>query len=311
MKIPTQKTIFVLIICLACISAVWIFKKQTEKIAQKKATVSVEEKIKNTDQIDSDGDNLEDWLETLLGTDPNNKDTDGDGTEDGQEIADGRDPRIKGPNDQNPYIMTSLLASNKTGTTTKESQTLTDEISKDFLSRYLLLKQSGGQINSDQAEQIAQLSLDKPDNQIKGDIYTANNLNINRNTDKTTISVYEKNFKDSVSRNFVGKVGRELIILEDSLNLNDEEEIKKIDPIIAYYENFIKEMLEMPVPVDAVSIHLENLNNASLMLEHIKAIREIYQDPIKAYIATSTYGDVFENIIISVQKLDKYFESKK
>lgn len=312
MKAPTQKTIFVLIICLASVFAVWIFSKQTKKIAEKDTILLVTEVPKKIDSVDSDGDGLEDWMETLLGTDPQNKDTDGDGTEDGKEVSEGRDPRIKGPNDKNPYIMNSLMATNK-ATTTKaiQDETLTDEVSKDLLSRYMLLKQSGGQVSSDQAGQIAELSLDNPDNQIKGVVYTSSDLNITKNTDKATAGAYEKAFKDSVNRNFTGKVGRELLILEDSLKLEDEDGIKKLDPIIAYYENFIKEMTKISVPIDAVSLHLENLNNASLMLEHIKAMRKIYEDPIRAFIATSTYGDVFENIAISVQKLDKYFDSKK
>jgi hypothetical protein len=45
------------------------------------------------DDPDTDGDGLDDWLETeVTGSDPNDPDSDNDGTEDGDEIAGGSDP---------------------------------------------------------------------------------------------------------------------------------------------------------------------------------------------------------------------------
>lgn len=49
--------------------------------------------------LDSDGDSLKDWEETLRGTNFQNPDSDGDGTSDGDEIMRGRNPLVAGPDD--------------------------------------------------------------------------------------------------------------------------------------------------------------------------------------------------------------------
>ncbi|MDO8594656.1 MAG: hypothetical protein Q7R93_04050 [bacterium] len=49
--------------------------------------------------LDSDGDELPDWEESLWGTNPHSPDTDNDGTGDGIEVASGRNPAKKGPDD--------------------------------------------------------------------------------------------------------------------------------------------------------------------------------------------------------------------
>ncbi len=311
MKPQIQKIFFVLIICIACVLAVWIFKSQTEVISQKINTISAEDPRNIPKELDTDGDGLEDWLEVLLGTDPANPDTDGDGTTDGQEIADARDPRVKGPEDKNPFVMTSLLASNESGITLEnENETLTDQVSKDFLGRYLLLKQSGGQITSDQAIQIAELSLSSGENTIEAPIYGPNDIKISSNSDKSTVDNYKKVYDTSINVNFLGKVGKELLILESALATENENELAKMDPIIQGYVNFLKDMTKVEVPKDAVSTHLELINHSSLMLKHLEAMRDVFNDPIKTYLAMSTYGEVGQNIYNTVQKLDNYFKSK-
>jgi len=311
MELKNQKIFFVLIICIACIVGVWIFKSQTQRISQKINTVTAEDPRNIPKELDTDEDGVEDWLEILLGTDPTNPDTDGDGTSDGQEITDGRDPRIKSPRDENPYVMTSLLASNESGIVLEnDNETLTDQVSKDFLGRYLLLKQNGGQITSDQAIQIAELSLSSSENKIEAPVYGQDDIKISLNSDKTTVDNYMKYYNDSVIKNLVNKAGNELFILEQSINKDSETEIKKLDPIIDGYKTFISEMTKIEVPNDVVLIHLEVLNNSSLMLKHLESIRDIFNDPLKAFIYLSTYGDVFEKITQTNQKLDSYFKSK-
>src|SRR5690606_29956249 len=66
--------------------------------------VSVSEGAESFDptafELDTDGDGLRDWEESLWGTDLNEPDTDRDGMGDGEEVESGRDPLIPGPNDQ-------------------------------------------------------------------------------------------------------------------------------------------------------------------------------------------------------------------
>jgi hypothetical protein len=49
--------------------------------------------INSTDNSDADGDNLPDWYEHMIGTDPHNPNTDGDLWDDGYEVAHGTNPR--------------------------------------------------------------------------------------------------------------------------------------------------------------------------------------------------------------------------
>jgi len=68
--------------------------------------------------VDSDGDGLEDSLEDIYRSDPNNPDTDGDGTSDGDEVAAQRDPTVPGPNDS--FNIEAASKALQEGTYTKE-----------------------------------------------------------------------------------------------------------------------------------------------------------------------------------------------
>lgn len=112
-----------------------------------------------TKPIDSDGDTLLDWEESLRGTDLKRPDTDGDGTSDGAEVAGGRDPKVAGPNDS-----VQAVASSTDAAATAEYQanrkigTLTDQFAESFAQEYASRKFDGGFTAEDQASLISQLT---------------------------------------------------------------------------------------------------------------------------------------------------------
>ncbi|HBV01263.1 MAG TPA: hypothetical protein DEF00_02605, partial [Candidatus Taylorbacteria bacterium] len=70
----------------------------------------------NAPNIDSDGDSLKDWEETLRGTNPQNPDSDGDRTFDGEEVIKSRNPLLAGPND----LIKEKTAAIKSGSETQD-----------------------------------------------------------------------------------------------------------------------------------------------------------------------------------------------
>lgn len=89
------RTVFVLLAFIAAGVVFYAFGQEKEH----ETATGVAENQKEFAKKDSDNDGVEDWEETIRGSDPYNPDTDGDGATDGAEIAENRDPLKPGPDD--------------------------------------------------------------------------------------------------------------------------------------------------------------------------------------------------------------------
>ncbi len=311
---PSRKIIAIGILCLASITSVWIFTRYTthaDTVDTKNPTsVSVIAR-ENTDELDSDGDGLKDWQETLIGTNPQKKDSDGDGTNDGDEINAGRDPRIKGPNDANANISTIAGANGGSSTYTLKEGTLTDQMAKDFFAQYLLLKKGGKDITSEEALQIAEKTLASPEyTKTTGVVYTVKDIRVSQSSDTKTSQAYSDALLQSVKNNSPKNSENELVILERAVKLGKPSELEKIDPIITAYKGIIADLLNMTVPKDAVANHLEFLNATSNVLSNIEAMRVTFTDAVRAFAGLSQYKQHVIDLGLAMKKINDYFVAK-
>lgn len=255
-------------------------------------------------QIDSDHDGLPDWEEALYGTDPHNPDTDGDGTSDGAEVALGRNPLVKGPNDflaskNNPVATSSA--------TVKENLTLTDTFARDFFTQYMNTQQSGTQITPANADQFASDYLKTstlPD--ISAKQYTLADLSL---TDSGRANI--SNYKDSIAAIFAkywpsGKTN-EIAIMQQAFTNNDTGALAGLTPIISGYQSALKNMVTLPVPKLATSLHLNVLNTLSTYIQTLKMVQSSYTDPLSGLVALNSYQNNYANISVSLANLQMYF----
>ncbi|MHB1316596.1 MAG: hypothetical protein ACYCZW_01930 [Minisyncoccota bacterium] len=296
-----SKVLVTLIICIGIITSVFVISKNNTNntgVIEKKQNQDLLSTVDTSPSVDTDGDGLHDWEETLIGTDPKNPDTDGDGTSDGDEIKQNRDPRKTGPDDKN---IIQNITQNKTDIYTEN--TLTEQVSKDFFNRYILAKQQNKNLTQQEAFSIAQSVIDNLSIPSTVVVYTTKNLIITQDISLSSKKTYAQNLSNAVNKNSPKNSESELIIFTRALQSQKESDLLKLDYIIKGYKGLIQDTLKIPVPQTGVADHLIYLNTLSAIYDDITYMRLIISDPIKAYAGFSNYqkdalrlGIAFENI---------------
>lgn len=222
--------------------------------------------------IDSDTDGLKDWEEILLGTDPDKADTDGDGTSDSKEAATGRNPLVKGPNDKAKDVTKD--------STIKQNLTPTDVVARDFFARYAELNQLG--LTSDkgsQAELIAQVIkngvvLSTPK------IYTQKDILISVDSSAAAIRRYGNELGAIFIKYNNPNARNEMVIAKESVDQEDPDILKELDPIVASYKNIISEIVKIPAPQVLSVNHLELVNAMSILYFSADSLRKMDSDTV-------------------------------
>lgn len=304
-----QKVLVTLIICIGIIGSVFVISKtgnsqtKTEKNDTPKENIDLLATIDKTSDVDTDGDGLKDWEESLIGTNPQLKDTDIDGTSDGDEVTQNRDPKKKGPNDKNvaQNIGTSAGSLNTSGTT------LTEQVSKEFFSRYIAAKQQNINVSQEEAALIAQSVIQNTYITPTIKLYTKKDITLNTDTSESSKKAYAQALSTAINKNSPKNIQNELVIFTQTLQNQKESDLLKLDIIIKGYRGIITDTLKIRVPSDTLANHLIYLNSLSAIMDDISYMRLIISDPIKAYAGFSNYQRDALKLKIVLENLEKYF----
>ncbi len=223
--------------------------------------------------LDSDKDDLKDWEEILLGTDPKKADTDGDGTSDGKETATGRNPLIKGPNDKATDTPRTTISSDP-------NLTQTDKLARDFFAHYVELKQAGMSNDKDSQAEITNTLIQNGLLAATPKLHTPKEIKTKVDNSVAAKTLYGNEIGLVFKQNQL--LGRdEAVIAKESQEQEDPEILKEIDPIIAKYKAIIAGLLKISVPSDIASLHLDLINAVSRFLFVAESYRQMGVDPIR------------------------------
>lgn len=271
---PNKNIIVVLIICLAIIVSVWIFQKsfKSPSVSNNQNTLSVDS-VENITPEDAVKESWQNILSNVSTT------------------------------------TTEVLAQNNSPEP-EEITTLTDQVAKDILSQYLVLKQNNGAVTSDEASQIAMNALNYQGTQLIGIQYTIKDILISNLYDIKTSQTYSDSLQKITIKWPIKNDGSDLAILKKAVEAGDQNILLGLDKNISMYRGTIVDLLKTTVPADAVQIHLELLNACSNMLADTEALRQTFEDPAKSFIAIKQYQQHAEDIWNAVKKIGVYLEAK-
>lgn len=268
---PSHKIISVSIICIGIITSVWLFSK--------KSNVSTETAgLRNTESVSVDsiikigGEGNDDWKKMLTAVDQKS-----------QKLVD----------------LTKNISE-------EDDTTLTDQMARDFLSQYLLTVKSGVPVTSETASLIAQNTLSLPEYSRSGVTYIKSNLKTTLKKDVETIQKYKLNINNALKPVYYDVNTDTVSLIMDALQSENENELKKLDPIIAINRKVVKDLLAMEVPENAVKTHLALLNASSNILSDLEAIRVTLGDPVKGLTVLGQYPTHLDNFAIAVINMDLF-----
>jgi len=75
------------------------------------------------------------------------------------------------------------------------------------------------------------------------------------------------------------------------------------------YRNILHDLLEIPVPRDAIEKHLALINSLSLIITRIEGMQNLYTEPVRAIIDAGAYRGQIPALVRSYNALGAYFEN--
>jgi len=313
--LPSKKFVTMLTIVIAVSLILVAFSFKGEKIYKStnnnvKAISNIDKSLETFKQLDSDGDNLPDWQETLYGTDPKKDDTDNDGTRDEEEMILNRDP-LK-PNtalagqEPNDKISPEIIAKEENMEQEYDSLSLTDKLARNMFSQYIASKQMNNNELSDTAKEIIvensiPLDAGSAKKYAISDISTFPNINIKTDT-KNYINQVAKAFIMSTSSTSVKKVD-ESTILTSAMSSNSGEALKQLDLNIVLYKKTLEQLSLMSVPENVIKIHLDLLNNISSKIFGLEGLMVMFTDPVKAMMSLKDYSSGDDGLYLSIMNI--------
>jgi hypothetical protein len=83
----------------------------------------------------------------------------------------------------------------------------------------------------------------------------------------------------------------ELFILQEYLRYENDETLKKLEPIALAYTTMVKDLLEMQVPTKYTKQHLDLLNALNAVREDIRGMQKVEEDAMYSLLRTKRYED--------------------
>ena len=299
-----RKNIFLILLAVAIVILAFVvaeFKNtQDQKVVYENVlsttTSLAYEEIK---ELDTDEGGLKDWEEVLLGTDSKKADTDGDGTPDGKEVSLNRNPLVKGPKDTAATNSTSIK---------REDLSPTDLFARDFFARYMELKQAG--LSEDKYSQQELIGQVLKSGVVIGipKTYSKKDISVITATEKDAVKKYGNNIGGIFKRNSNPAFRNEVFIAKESLEKEDPEILKELDPIINSYKKIINELLKVYTPESLSNTHLELINNMSSLLFSAEYMKKIDTDALSGLQGITRYVDTVKALSANFNSIKNSFD---
>lgn len=268
---PSNKILTIFILCFGIVISVFFVTKKQQSLSQSN-TLNKSDGVKAEPAIAIKNTDY-DWKKILTDSTPKN-----------QKVVD----------------LTKTTAIGEEGTT------LTDQMSRDFLSQYLIAVKNGTDVTPEVASKIAENTLALPDYRPGSVVYIKENLKIVKKTDPATVGKYRDKINQVLIPLYYNLKDNPVTILVNSLQSDSETELKKLDPMILISKNAIKYLLDMEVPENAVGFHLNLLNSSSNTLSDLEAMRVAVSDPVKVFSVVGTYSQNMINFGNAVINMNDY-----
>lgn len=234
--------------------AYWL-QPEPDSAATPQAAVTVDQQPKRNyiDIVDTDGNGVPDWQEALQTT---------------EALA---------------------VGSSSASSTFVSDGTLTEQLALEFFQGYVQSEQYGDfslspeELVNETSAALADKAVDEP--------ITRSQIVISDDTSTSALQQYGERVAEIVDSNSTDSTEVETEILDRAIRTQNQDELKKLDPIISAYEAIVEETMALPVPRTLVKEHLVLVNAYTAILSDIYAMRDSFVDPMMSLLRLQRYQD--------------------
>ncbi|MFA6554432.1 MAG: hypothetical protein WCS89_02895 [Candidatus Paceibacterota bacterium] len=206
--------------------------------------------------------------------------------------------------------VSTKTSNGSTKNTTEEKLTLTDQLSRDFFTRYVELKKNNLSEDNESVQKIVDQTLNTTINSAsQPKIYNLSHLTIIEDTSSNTTHSYGNNIGTVFSKD--GPRADPVMIVSDALEKGDMNLLKNIKPIITSYDKMIRAVIATPVPRPLANYHLNLVNSLSSMLFVTQGLEKVSTDPVQSMLAIKLYTPTQEAIRLALLSMNSYFNTNR
>lgn len=203
------------------------------------------------------------------------KDTDGDGFKDWEEILAGSDPLSATSTPQTIQdSQKNTVVSKPKSTSTEQTLTLTDAISRDLFTRFAALKSNDSLDATAKAQLVSDLVANY-DSENTTPLFGMRDIKI-VGASKDELSAYADAFKLIVNT----RLGLMAVALQGK---TDTTFIAKA------YRQISRDLLKVPAPTPLAELHLATINNYENLANAVEGLIDYEKDPVKGVVALKTF----------------------
>lgn len=259
---------------------------------------------------DTDGDGLMDWEEMLWGTDIKDADTDGDGINDKDDIYGSKKSDVLAFDVASGMVLGEEALEHRTSDEADDILNSTEVVARELFGTYMSSVQEGAvsPTPAEQEKMVADaLTAAQPYYEVKK--YATGDINAVPSTEKSrqqySVEVIEKlyAFVDDNINEYAA-----LIMLTQGMHIDNvynvaRDELKKT---LDQYKSANEALVTMPVPADAVAIHVNLIQNTTQYIGTIEGFGEVKNDPLRATMSVKMFPGVNASLSNSFQEINKY-----
>ncbi len=272
---PSRKVITTTILCLSAVVSIWLIQRTPTGILKQttKNTVSVVPFDENIENTNTD------WKKLLVSI------------------------------DKKPSPIEDLTKNNDSEF---DDTTVTAQMSRDFMSQYLLLKKGGRELTQEDLNRISMNVISSPQyNKIDAPVYLTKNLHISQNNDIYSLRKYRDSINLILKNRSLEIKNNPLMVLNASMKTNDSSLLDRLNIIVDASNGLIHDFLAVEVPSSAVNVHLSLMNSVSNIAITTESMKELYNDPVKAMIGLSQYNTYIASFQKSLTSINSYLAGIK
>lgn len=213
-------------------------------------------------------------------------DSDGDGIEDWQDDFVNKVPIVQSAPSAEPQPFTP--------------ETLTDQVSIQFLESIIRARESGG-IGLNEQQVIAQ-TVERVHNTVNDTIYDVQDITIIPNS-PSAITTYGNTMGGILINNNVADSAGELDILNRAMRAEDPAILAELAPLTEMYKNMRDQSLATPVPEPFVKEHLDLINVYHALYMNLTGLQLALTDPTMALLRIKRYQDDATGLAVALRNM--------
>ena len=294
MKFPSPKIILLSIVTIVVLGSFYYWKSNKKIVYDAEPTIALHNPPK---EIDTDGDGLTDWEETLWKLDPKKADTDGDGTIDKGELTTkvGSNPNLP------------IFEDRRVGGAQDENLTETDNIAREIFYDYFKAKSD---------ERVDEVYIKDLSNRTSNNIFSIT----------TAHSLYKtsdlKQIADNPTPPVLAKYANDLVLTIKNqpidsnklsfVGITDAANPAFYEWAIAmsnFYANGTSLFISMQIPTIFLNHHIVLVNNLLKLSDEYKIVANGNNDPVSALSALARINIYQREVNLVLAEVKKYLDT--